>query len=318
MVGNLKKARILVVGDMILDEFIWGEVSRISPEAPVPVVEVKSQSYMPGGAANVVSNIRSLGGWASMAGVVGRDEAGRILRNELQRQKVDTRAVMVDGSRPTSLKTRIVAHSQQVVRIDREKIDELDKLIYHNLINYIKKVITQVDAVILEDYGKGVITASLVDEVVWLTRRYSKTVSVDPKEENFFSYKGVTVLTPNHHEAGKALGLKITDKKSLYEAGKELLAKLGSRAILITLGENGMCLFEDDGSITHIPTVAQEVYDVCGAGDTVIAVLTMALAIKATMREAAYLSNFAAGIVVGKVGIATASPEELRVAIRKN
>ena len=318
LVGHLKKARILVVGDMILDEFIWGDVSRISPEAPVPVVEVRSQSYMPGGAANVVSNIRSLGGRATMAGVVGRDEAGRILRNELSRQRVDTKAIMVDSSRPTSLKTRIVAHSQQVVRIDREKINEIDKSIYHKLINFIKKAITQVDAVILEDYGKGVITASLVDEVVWLTRRYNKMVSVDPKEENFFSYKGVTVITPNHHEAGRVLGFKIKDKKTLYEAGKELLAKLGSKAVLITLGENGMCLFEDDGSITHIPTVAQEVYDVCGAGDTVIAVLTMAVAIKASMLEAAYLSNFAAGIVVGKVGIATATTEELRLAIRRN
>ena len=313
---NLKKAKILVVGDMILDEFIWGDVSRISPEAPVPVVEVRSQSYMPGGAANVISNIRSLSGKASMAGVIGRDHAGRTLKDELSAMKADTNGIFQDEKRPTSCKTRIVAHSQQVVRIDREKVSEIDKRMHNKLLSFIKEAITKVDAVILEDYGKGVITASLVNEVVWLARKYGKIVSVDPKEENFFSYKGVTVITPNHHEAGRALGIKIKDEKTLHQAGKEILEKFGSEAVLITLGENGMCLFELDGPIIHIPTVAKEVYDVSGAGDTVISVLTMALAVRASMQEAAYLSNFAAGIVVGKVGIGTASLKELKTAIQ--
>lgn len=309
---RLRKAKILVVGDIILDEFIWGEVSRISPEAPVPVVEVKSQSYMPGGAANVVNNIRSLHGYASMGGVIGRDEEGRILRDQLRKIKSDIRGILIDSKRPTSHKTRIVAHGQQVVRIDRENSNEINSLIYNKLMKFIKNTIPRVDAIILEDYGKGVITASLVNEVVWLARKYGRIVSVDPKEENFFSYKGATVITPNHHEAGKALGVKIKDKKSLHYVGKEILNKLGPQAVLITLGENGMCLFECDGRTTHIPTVAREVYDVSGAGDTVISVLTMALAVNAPMLEAAYLSNFAAGIVVGKVGIAVARPEELR------
>jgi D-beta-D-heptose 7-phosphate kinase/D-beta-D-heptose 1-phosphate adenosyltransferase len=316
--SRFKKARILVVGDMILDEFIWGDVSRISPEAPVPVVEVKSQSYMPGGAATVANNIRSLGGWTSMAGVIGRDEAGRILQNRLSQIKADTNGIISDPARPTSLKTRIVAHSQQVVRIDREKISEISKTIYAKLACFIKKTLPRVDAVILEDYGKGVITASMVNEVVWLARKSGRIVSVDPKEENFFSYKGVTVITPNHHEAGRALGIKIKDTKTLHKAGKELLERLGSQAVLITLGENGMCLFDRDGGIIHIPTVAKEVYDVSGAGDTVIAVFTMALASGASLLEAAYISNFAAGVVVGKVGIATVSPDELRTAIDEN
>ena len=312
---GLKKAKILVVGDMILDEFIWGDVSRISPEAPVPVVEVRSQSNMPGGAANVVSNVRSLGAKSGMAGVIGRDEAGRILKNELARIKADTSGVFQDEKRPTSCKTRIVAHNQQVVRIDREKVGKINKGMHNRLIQFIKKTISKVDAVILEDYGKGVITSSLVNEVVRLAKKYGKIVSVDPKEENFFSYQGVTIITPNHHEAGRALGINIKDKKTLHQAGKEILEKFGSQAVLITLGENGMCLFESNGHITHIPTVAKEVYDVSGAGDTVISVLTMALAVKASMLEAAYLSNFAAGIVVGKVGIGTVSPEELKTAI---
>lgn len=315
---NLKKAKILVVGDMILDEFIWGDVSRISPEAPVPVVEVKSQSYMPGGAANVVNNIRSLKGKVSMAGVIGSDEDGRILRNRLAAINADVRGVIIDSKRPTSLKTRIVAHSQQVVRIDREKIQKTGKTVYKKLMEFIRKTIYGADAVILEDYGKGVITAPLVNEVVWLARKYDKIVSVDPKEENFYSYKGVTIITPNHHEAGRALGMKIKDKKTLHQAGKEILERFGPQAVLITLGENGMCLFECDGRITHIPTVAKEVYDVSGAGDTVIGALTMALATRASMLESAYISNFAAGVVVGKVGIATVSPEELRAAIDEN
>jgi len=313
---DLKKAKILVVGDMILDEFIWGDVSRISPEAPVPVVEVKSQSYMPGGAANVAGNIRSLSGKVSMTGVIGTDEAGRILKNSLLKIKADTTGAFQDEKRPTSCKTRIVAHNQQVVRIDREKVGQINSRMHNKLMQFIKKKIAKVDAVILEDYGKGVITAHLVNEVVCLARKYGKIVSVDPKEENFFSYKGVTVITPNHHEAGRALGIKIKDKKTLRQAGKEILERFGSQAVLITLGENGMCLFESNGHITHIPTVAKEVYDVSGAGDTVISVLTMALATGASMLEAAYLSNFAAGIVVGKVGIGTVSLEELKTAIK--
>jgi D-beta-D-heptose 7-phosphate kinase/D-beta-D-heptose 1-phosphate adenosyltransferase len=313
---HLKKARVLVIGDIILDEFIWGDVSRISPEAPVPVVEVRSQSYMPGGAANVISNIRSLGGWASAVGVIGKDEAGKVLRNKLGELKADISGTFIDKKRPTSLKTRIVAHNQQVVRIDKERAKELGKPIYNKLIQFIKRTIPRIDAVILEDYGKGVVTAPLVNEVVWLARKFGKVVSVDPKEENFFSYKGITVITPNHHEAGRALGITIKDKKTLYQAGKEILERLGSQAVLITLGENGMCLFECDGRITHIPTVAKEVYDVSGAGDTVIAVLAMALGSKASMLESAYLSNFAAGIVVGKVGIGIVSPEELKAVIK--
>lgn len=311
IISRFHNVKVLVIGDLILDEFLWGEVSRISPEAPVPVVWVRSESFMPGGAANVANNIHALGGKAYIAGVVGMDERGRILTEELTKKGMDVGGVVIDGERPTTLKTRVIAHNQQVVRIDKEKMDGLSSGLTDQLIDYIKVIIEDIDAIIIEDYGKGVIKPRILEDVLKLAKRHKKIVTVDPKEEHFYYYKGVTAITPNHYEAAQAAGIKVKDRGSLIKIGKILLSRLKCSAVLVTLGENGMQLFESNGSITHIPTVAQDIFDVSGAGDTVIGAFTLALAAGADMRDAAYISNFAAGVVVGKVGIAVVTQEEL-------
>lgn len=316
IIPRFKDVKILVIGDLILDEFVWGEVSRISPEAPVPVVWVRSESFMPGGAANVANNISSIGGKVYIAGVVGRDERGRILVDELKKRGIWTSGIVIDEDRPTTLKTRVVAHHQQVVRIDKEKIDVLKSNISGKLIDYVKGIVDEIDAIIIEDYGKGVIYPQILQEILKIARHKKKIITVDPKEEHFSYYKAVTAITPNHYEACRATGVKIKDTDSLLKTGKALLNKLKCEGVLITLGENGMQLFEKKGRITHIPTVAQEVFDVSGAGDTVIAIFTLALATGASMIDSAYISNIAAGLVVGKVGIAVLTQEELLTRIK--
>lgn len=311
IISKFPKAKILVVGDLILDEFIWGSVSRISPEAPVPVVWVKRESFMPGGAANVANNITSLGGQAFIVGVIGADDRGGVLKKELDKKNINTDGIVADSSRPTILKTRVIAQHQHVVRIDKEDSAPLSKEIIGGMLDYIKDKIKEVDAVILEDYGKGVISSDLVKETVALARRAKKIIAVDPKQEHFSYYKNITVMTPNRFEAGDAVGIEIKDEASLNKAGKELLLKLSCDSVLVTLGEDGMKLFERGGKATHIPTVAQEVFDVSGAGDTVIAAFTLAQAVGASLIDAAYISNFAAGIVVGKMGVAVTNPAEL-------
>lgn len=311
IISKFDQAKILVVGDLMLDEFIWGDVSRISPEAPVPVVYAKSESFMPGGALNVVNNIRALGGKAFPCGVIGRDVRGERLITELKDLGIDVGGIVVDSKRPTTLKTRVIARHQQVVRIDRERIEPIDQKVRGRILNFIQKKAPTVDVILIEDYGKGVITAQLLREVLKLVRSQKKQITVDPKEDHFAYYRGVNVITPNHHEAQAATGIKMNDRGSLRKIGRELLSRLKPKAVLITLGEEGMCLFEASGDITHIPTVAQEVYDVSGAGDTVISALSMALACGADMKAAAYLSNYAAGVVVGKVGIAVVTRQEL-------
>ena len=225
--------------------------------------------------------------------------------------------IVLDGERPTTLKTRVIAHHQQVVRIDRENSGELSGGAVDQIIDYVKEVIDDIDAIIIEDYGKGVIAPRVLQDVLRLAKRHKKIVTVDPKEEHFHYYKGVTAITPNHHEAANAVGMKIKDESSLVKIGKALLNRLKCEAALMTLGENGMQLFEKSGRITCIPTVAQDVFDVSGAGDTVIGAFTLALAAGASMTEAAHISNFAAGIVVGKVGIAVVTQEELTRAMRR-
>lgn len=316
IISNFKNAKVLVIGDLILDEFIWGDVSRISPEAPVPVVWVKKESFMPGGASNVANNLRSLGADVYLAGVVGNDKYGAILKDGLDEKGVDTKGIFIDETRPTTLKTRVVAHHQQVVRIDKEKIDDLDNDAISNIIRYAEDSIKEMDAVIIEDYGKGVITPRLLSRIVPLAKSAGCVISVDPKEEHFRSYKGISVITPNNNEASKAAGFEIKDNSTLEKAGEKLLNKLKCRIVLITLGENGMALFQKGKPMKHIPTVAQEVFDVSGAGDTVIASFTLSLASGADAIQAAHISNYAAGIVVGKVGIAVVSPEELLNRVR--
>lgn len=309
------KARILVVGDFMLDQFVWGSVNRISPEAPVPVVNVQRESYMPGGALNVANNIRTLGGTVYPCGVVGRDLEGRMLVKTIRREGIETGGVIYDASRRTTLKTRIIAHSQQVVRFDREKAEDISKEDRAAMMRFIRAAIEKTDVIIVEDYGKGVIQPALLEELLKLAKKHKKPVVVDPKEKHFSYYKGATAITPNRKEAYGAI--EHSEKLSLKEVGKKLLSKLALEGVLMTLGEDGMALFEKDGSVTQIPTAAREVYDVSGAGDTVISVFSMALAVGAKMKDAARISNIAAGIVVGKLGTATVTPEELERALRK-
>lgn len=311
VVGSFKDTSVLVIGDLILDEFLWGDVSRISPEAPVPVVWVKRESFMPGGASNVANNLKELGANVCLAGVIGDDERGAILRAELEAKGIDVSAVFADGSRPTTIKTRVVAQHQQVVRIDRESTQALGTGIIDKMISRIEDVLKKVDAVIIEDYGKGVITPRLLSRVVPAAKRAKKIISVDPKEEHFKYYKGISVITPNNHEASKAVGFEIKDEATLKRAGAALLKRVGCKIALITLGEDGMAVFRKGSPMKHIPTVAQDVFDVSGAGDTVIASYTLALAAGADPNISAHIANYAAGIVVGKVGIAVVTPEEL-------
>lgn len=298
--------RILIVGDLILDRFIWGKVERISPEAPVPIVDVVDDSFMLGGAANVANNIVALKGRATVMGVVGSDSAAGVILEMLTERGITP--ALIEGTRPTTIKTRVIAHGQQVVRFDRETREGLSEKSLAALIKQIKKAAPEHDAVIISDYLKGVISAKLVRETVRAAGE--KFVALDPKVGHFHLYKGVSLITPNTLEAQKGSGVEITDKGSLLDAGKKLLTKSGSKAVLITRGEHGMSLFEGTRT-THIPTVAKKVFDVTGAGDTVIAAFTLARAAGASMRDSAVIANHAAGVVVGEVGTATASKEDI-------
>ncbi len=318
LIDRFKKARILVLGDFILDQFVWGSVERISPEAPIPVVNVKRQSYMPGGSLNVAKNIYDLKGTVYPCGVLGRDIEGRMLVKAIRSEGIETGGIVYDSSRPTSLKTRVIAHSQQVVRFDREDASDVAPDAIKKIMKFVRQRIQSSDVVILEDYGKGLIQPALLKEVVKLARRFKKPVLVDPKEKNFSYYSGVTLVTPNRKEAYAAFQTTTSKKPgSLEEVGKGLLKKWKCGAVLVTLGEDGMALFEKSGKLTKIPTAAQEVYDVSGAGDTVISVLALAIAAGASFQQAAFIANLAAGVVVGKLGTATVSPEELREALEK-
>jgi D-glycero-beta-D-manno-heptose-7-phosphate kinase len=313
VVNRFNKMRMLVIGDIMVDEYIWGSVTRISPEAPIPVVEVKKDEFKPGGAANVMLNLADLGAKVYAAGVVGSDFNAHKLVGYIKKHKIDTSSIIVDHVRPTTIKTRVLAHSQQIVRIDREHNLPVSKDKMKLMIKKLKAIVKKVDGIIFSDYGKGVITRELFEAVMEGAK--GKTVTADPKPQNARLFRRVDLITPNKKEAEQASGIKIHDEKSLLRAGAELRDLLGAKAILITRGEEGMSLFEG-GSVTHIPTVAREVYDVTGAGDTVISVASLALAAKADPKDAALISNIAAGEVVAEVGVATLTQKELNDAIQ--
>ncbi|OGP84445.1 MAG: hypothetical protein A2Z08_08730 [Deltaproteobacteria bacterium RBG_16_54_11] len=315
LVQRFKKTTVLVVGDIMIDEFIWGTVTRISPEAPVPVVAVARENLLLGGAANVVHNVHSLGGRVLLAGLIGDDRMGEKIKKLLAEQKIDSEGLVVQAGRPTTVKTRVIAHSQQVVRFDRESREPISAQSQEMLLRYLDKSWGQVDGIIVSDYGKGLISPALMEFIMQRKKKEAKLVAVDPKMNNFNLYAGATVVTPNRQEAEAAAGKEIRDEDSLMEVGRILLERFASQAILITRGEEGMVLFEREGDVIDVPTVAKEVYDVTGAGDTVISALTLALASGNAFPEAAVVANYAAGIVVGKVGTATVTPEELKKAI---
>ena len=318
LLHRFARTTLLVVGDVMIDEFIWGRVSRISPEAPVPVVAVTSDTLLLGGAANVVNNVHSLGGRVLLTGVIGSDRMGEKMKELLAEKGIDLEGIAVEPERPTTVKTRIIAHNQQVVRFDRESLEPIHRQSQQKLLTYIDSCWDKVDGIIISDYGKGVITPGLMGFIMDKRKADDKLVAVDPKMNNFELYRGVTVLTPNSKEAEVAAGRQIRDEDSLKEVGRNLLERFASQAVLITRGEEGMILFERTGKITKVPTVAKEVYDVTGAGDTVIGTLTLALAAGSDFAQAAVLANYAAGIVVGKVGTAIVTPEELKKAIAEH
>lgn len=304
--------RIAVVGDLMLDRYIWGSVSRISPEAPVPVIDMENEQARLGGAANVAKNIKSLGGEPLLVGVIGSDNSGKQLFEIIRESQFSPEGVVIDPSRPTTVKTRVIAHSQHVVRIDRELKTDISHIIQEKVLGVLRSNIDALDGIILEDYNKGVIVENLIRQIIQLANEHGKIVTVDPKFNNFFEYKNVTVFKPNRKEAESVIGARMKNQEDIHKTGQLLLKKLHARNVLLTLGENGMALFEADGSVSHVPTWARKVADVSGAGDTVISSLTMALAAQASIREAATLANYAGGIVCGYVGIVPINKAELR------
>ncbi|MBW2357783.1 MAG: D-glycero-beta-D-manno-heptose-7-phosphate kinase [Deltaproteobacteria bacterium] len=317
-IDRFPKARVLVIGDIIMDEYVWGDVSRISPEAPVPVVEVKRETKMLGGAANVINNMTTLGAKPILCGVIGKDITGEIILNNIQKMGLRTDGIVVEKDRPTSIKTRVVARNQQVVRFDRESRKDIRSESIKEILNFIGRNLDNLDAVVVSDYGKGVVSAPLMKELRGLVHSVpdgSVIIAVDPKTGNFEYYHGVDVITPNHHEAGAFCRFEILDEEMLNRAGKQIISELTCRSVLITQGRDGMTLFENSGEITHIPTVAKKVFDVTGAGDTVIGTFSLGLASGLDLKSAAILSNFAAGIVVGEVGTSTVSAEDLKKTI---
>ena len=313
-----QKTRVLVLGDVMLDQFIWGSVARISPEAPVPVVDFTSESFMPGGAANVARNLVSLKTPTELFGAIGNDSAGRQLKKLLGEQKIGCGGLLSSSRRHTSVKTRIVAQKQQVVRVDRETRDGLDASFASRLLAELKTKLSRSDAVIIGDYGKGVVTQPLLNEIKALCRARGVWLSLDPKPVHHLNLSNLSLVTPNRKEAFELANLPdesksanpLADKNLMMVAGR-LLNELRPAVLLITLGELGMLLCQRGQQPFHIPTVAHEVFDVSGAGDTVIATFTLAIAAGESPIEAAILSNHAAGIVVGKIGTATTTPEEL-------
>jgi len=309
IVRKFKGRKVVVLGDIMLDKYLWGSVSRISPEAPVPVVEVKRDSLCLGGAGNVCRNLESLSAAPVLVGVVGKDAEGRWIRRNVP----DGRGIILDPKRPTTVKTRIIAHHQQVVRVDLEKKKAVTAEMEERILDLVRK--EKCGGIVLSDYSKGMLTAGLVGGVLAHAEANGIMVFVDPKVENFGLFSRVSLITPNHVEAEKIVGHECRTDTQVERAGEEILSISRSRYLILKRGEQGMSVFEAGRKPVHIPTIAQEVFDVTGAGDTVIAAAALALMAGATIIEAACLSNAAAGIVVGKIGTAAVTPEELIAAL---
>jgi rfaE bifunctional protein kinase chain/domain len=315
LLASVCTKNIAIIGDVMIDRYIWGTVNRISPEAPVPVVEVESESTMLGGAANVANNITSLGAKAFLIGVVGNDNSGKEFRRILEQQGTSAEGIVTDENRPTTVKTRVIAHNQHVVRIDHEEKKDVDAAVQEEIMSVLERHIQELDGIILEDYNKGVIGKTLIRRIIDLANANKKIVTIDPKFNNFFEYTNVTVFKPNKKETEEALGMKLRTDDEVIAAGKKLLERLKAENVLLTRSEKGMSLFEKNGTVTHIPTKARKVADVSGAGDTVIATLTAMIASGASFAEAATLANYAGGIVCGEVGIIPINPVALRTTV---
>jgi D-beta-D-heptose 7-phosphate kinase/D-beta-D-heptose 1-phosphate adenosyltransferase len=314
LIAQIKGKKVLVFGDLMLDEHIWSRVNRISPEAPVPIADVIKIDHVPGGCGNVAVNIAALGGIPYLVGIIGHDSSGEKLIKALAAAKVSSRNVIVDKNRPTILKSRIIAASQHVVRVDREDKTELSPAFKKRVIEIVKKIIPQMDAVIISDYAKGMVNEETASELIGLAKKYKKFISVDPKTNDYRKYFGASIITPNLAEAALGAGVKIVDDKSLNQAGQTLLKSASSKYILITRGKDGMSLFSTKETV-HIPVIPREVFDITGAGDSVIATLSLAVGAGASVKEACLLGNIAASVVVGKIGTAPCYRVELEAAV---
>lgn len=315
--NNFKGKRVAVIGDLMLDCYYWGGISRISPEAPVPVLEVDNEFYRFGGAMNVAYNILTLGGIPIPIGVIGKDNEGKIFKKLLSEKNISSKGIVVDSKRPTTSKTRVIADKQHVVRIDKEKRERISSQTEKKILELLRKTIKNLDAVILEDYNKGVLTESLIKQVIELAHKAKIVVTVDPKFDNFFTYQNVTVFKPNRKETEDVFGTRIRSDEDVSKAGQKLLERLNCKYALLTLGENGIALFEKGKPERRVPTIARKVSDVSGAGDTVISTLTMALTAGADIFDAAYLANYAGGLVCEEVGIVPIELNDLFNAVAK-
>ncbi|MBN1879770.1 D-glycero-beta-D-manno-heptose-7-phosphate kinase [bacterium] len=316
--SKMQGHKIMVLGDIMVDEYIWGDVRRISPEAPVPVVHVRNETMQLGGSANVANNLRSLDADVELVGILGTDDLAKRVITALDRLHINNEGVLRMENRETIRKTRIIAHNQQVVRVDRETVVPISSDTETKLIDYCLSRLKNVDAVIISDYAKGTLTRHLVQSIISTCRETGKICAVDPKVKNRDYYFGCSVITPNHHEASEMSGVPLDTnwQDALEEAGKKLLHQLAADAVLVTCGERGMAIFVPDEPMQHINTVAKSVFDVTGAGDTVISAMTLGLTSGLSYADSAVLANFAAGIVVGKVGTATVTLSEIQKAMR--
>lgn len=316
-IDNFKNARLLVIGDVMLDRYWWGSVTRISPEAPVPIVKLERETYKPGGAANVAANAVALGASVGLVGIVGKDRDSETLGDALAAFQLDRSLLVPSESRRTIVKTRIVAHGQHVARLDNEDVSDLGNSETDAVLSAIRDLVPDQDLIIISDYGKGLISDGIAREIIGIARSESVPVLADPKGKHFEKYAGATVLTPNRREAAEACKIEESDPKLVEKAGEQLLRDLDLANVLITESENGMTLFEKGAASTHFDAAAQEVFDVTGAGDTVIACLGVAVAAGMPIVEAARLANVAAGLSVQHVGTAAVSADELRLELAR-
>jgi rfaE bifunctional protein kinase chain/domain len=304
--------KVLVLGDIMLDHYIWGSVDRISPEAPVPVLDVQKEDFRLGGAANVALNLKALGAQVYLCGVIGSDDAGKTVKNLLDAKGIESAAIIVDKKRPTTRKTRIGANNQQIVRIDHENRIDITTKLEKEVMTKLNSLVTEIDAIIIEDYNKGLMTEAVITQTIKSAQKHNVLVTVDPKQKNFFMFKGVDVFKPNYSEMQKNLGLIFETEAEFDKQAKLLKAKLQCKNLVVTRGEKGLYIFSDNSMVHNIPTFAREVYDVSGAGDTVISVLTLALCAGCDIQTAAIIANHAAGVVCGKMGTATTTIEEIK------
>lgn len=309
------RRKLLVIGDLMIDEYLWGDVERISPEAPVPIVLIRDETFRLGGAGNVVNNLVDLGAKVMVTGVIGTGKNGKLMLDRMAALEIETGGIVQLNDRPTIRKTRIIASDQQVLRIDWEKIAPIPDRFIPPVNRYLEQYIPEVDAVIVSDYGKGLISDALMETITTRAKASGKFVIVDPKGMDFSKYSGVNMITPNKKEASLAAGIDIIDENSLIRAGNRLLEIVGSESVLITLGKDGMVLMRNSAPPFYIKAKSKQVYDVSGAGDTVLAVMGLCIASGISLEQSARLANIAAGIVVGKIGTATVTVEELRAAL---